>query len=173
MLTHNPENFFNSKSITKNSDNRPLYEILIIDDLFMNRKILQNILSKFFTIKTITHNLDLVDSGDEALRCIKEKYEKGGMYQTLFVDYNLPGTMNGEELIKKIEPFLSLRTISPVIISWTNAIQTTSAHLSLNKKITYTIIDNLFTNIIIPMHSQDRFHFNFSINHPDSVCRNA
>ena len=69
-------------------------KILIVDDEFTNRLLLQEILKEFAT----THQA--VD-GDEAVEAVSKSLEAGEPYDAILLDIMMPN-MNGHEALKKI-----------------------------------------------------------------------
>ncbi|CAB9518217.1 sensor kinase/phosphatase LuxQ [Seminavis robusta] len=69
--------------------------ILVVDDIASNRKLLCRLL------KNAGHNCDSADDGDVALQMVIDKEAEGGYYDTVLLDYEMP-KMNGPTAAKEM-----------------------------------------------------------------------
>ena len=78
-------------------------KILIVEDDFITRKILNNLLKKYGEI-------DIVVDGVEALEAFNIAFEEKSIYDVIFLDVQMP-KMNGQEVLKKIREFENKKNI--------------------------------------------------------------
>ena len=76
-------------------------KVLIVEDNIYTNMALVALVSSF------VNSYDSAYDGDEALRCVKEKFEKyGTTYQLIIMDYRMP-YCNGLQASKNIREFLA------------------------------------------------------------------
>lgn len=68
--------------------------ILIVEDNFINRKLLTRLLEEFASI-------DTCNDGLEALEAVKLSFDENEPYDAIFLDIMMPN-LNGQEALKKI-----------------------------------------------------------------------
>lgn len=78
-------------------------KILIVEDDFITRKILNNLLKKYGEV-------DIVVDGVEALEAFNIAFEENSRYDVIFLDVQMP-KMNGQEVLKKIREFENKKNI--------------------------------------------------------------
>ncbi|MGC8865183.1 MAG: ATP-binding protein, partial [Bacteroidales bacterium] len=72
------------------------YKILVVEDDRMNRMVLRKMLQNF-------PNLSFASDGDEALKIVKDAYNKNEFFNVVLMDINLPMPWDGIRLMKKIK----------------------------------------------------------------------